>query len=150
MGCTCENVAFGAYEACELVDLPWGGQAGIDRCVLPDVRDLWAGGIRTIESCCGHNRTAGYVAVRYEDMAAMLARGWKRDPRTEALNIFLWPKDESPIVVGKLWACERILRSGRDVHEIMAALDKIFDAPGWLYAEALRRFLSPSPMGAGG
>lgn len=91
MTCSCVNVSPGSYANQELVDLPWGGQAGVDRCILPDVRELWAAGVRTIESCCGHGRGVGYIAAPgYEE--AMVAAGYKPDTRTEAPGCFQWPR----------------------------------------------------------
>ena len=86
MICTCENVPMGSYANQEAVLLPWGGVAGIDRCILPDVRALWARGIRTIESCCGHGIVSGYIAVRAGDEPAMEAMGYMRHP--EAPHVF--------------------------------------------------------------
>jgi len=56
--------------------------AGIDNCILEEIKDLWASGIQTLESCCGHNLpgvdgSAGYICVVKKDVMAMRALGYK-------------------------------------------------------------------------
>lgn len=102
MTCHCQGVEPGTYANQEPRLLPFATPrfpvAGtkpvyIDRCVLPDVEALWSAGIETIESCCGHGRTEGYIAVPVEHEQAMLALGYARDERTKAPGCFLWPRD---------------------------------------------------------
>lgn len=91
--CTCHGVEMGSYAGQEAVETPWGEIAGIDRCILPDVTRLWALGIRTIESCCGHGRASGYIAVRPEHDDRMVALGFARDPRAQ--HVFAWPATDA-------------------------------------------------------
>lgn len=90
--CTCVGVAMGSYANQETVITPWGRRVGIDRCILPDLRALWAAGVRTIESCCGHGLARGYIAVPPEHERAMIARGFTIDERTASKGCFLWPR----------------------------------------------------------
>lgn len=95
--CTCDPaVRPGGYTDQVVVDTPDGKRVGIDRCIFPTVAALWAKGISTIESCCGHRGQAGYIAVTPDAIDTMTADGWKADPRTEAPGVFLWPKWEDP------------------------------------------------------
>jgi hypothetical protein len=89
--CQCKDVEFGSYDACVTVVLPWAGAKvrGIDSCIVPEVAGLWRLGVQTIESCCGHNRLRGYVAVREEDDSKMVELGYERDPRSNYQHAFL-------------------------------------------------------------
>lgn len=62
--CTCKDIEFGSYEATIPV---WYDDlkrvVGLDVCIALEVISLWKQGIVTIESCCGHNKTIGYIAV---------------------------------------------------------------------------------------
>lgn len=90
-GCTCANVAMGSYANQETVTTPVGHPAGIDRCILPSVRELWAAGIVTLESCCGHGMVDGYIAVPDRHRPAMEAAGYQ--PHPKAPHVYLWPKE---------------------------------------------------------
>lgn len=97
--CSCENVAMGSYANQELRSLPFSDSAyqdggrvvGIDRCILPTVEFLWELGIETIESCCGHGKATGYVAVVPHHGKVMKALGFDPDDRTTAPGVFMWP-----------------------------------------------------------
>lgn len=89
MACACIDVPMGSYANQEVLALPWGGSAGIDRCIVNEVRGLWARGIRTVESCCGHNITSGYIAVNEASRLAMEAAGYR--PHLEAPHVFAIP-----------------------------------------------------------
>lgn len=52
----------------------------IDRCILPEIQDLWRVGIHTLGSCCGHNVAYPMINVRKEDDARMLEMGYIRWP----------------------------------------------------------------------
>lgn len=81
MTCSCVDIPMGSYANQDALTPPWGGRVvGIDRCVRAEVEGLWAAGIRTLESCCGHNKMPGYIAVILEDEPAMEARGYQRYP----------------------------------------------------------------------
>lgn len=80
--CACRDIAMGSYANQEVVTPPWSAAdpelVGIDRCILDEIEGLWRIGVMTIESCCGHNVTPGYIAVRAEDVALMRALGYRR------------------------------------------------------------------------
>lgn len=53
----------------------------IDRCVLADVKRLWALGIKTVCSCCGHgNQAAAFIAVEPEESGRMKELGYEEAP----------------------------------------------------------------------
>jgi len=59
--CNCNNVYFGTYQNQETLEVPGRKKrVGIDRCIIKEIIGLWAKGITTIESCCGHNIINGY------------------------------------------------------------------------------------------
>ena len=75
--CNCRNVEFGTYE----VAIPvWYDRkkkvVQIDSCIALEVVQLWDKGIDTLESCCGHNKAAGYIAVNDYDCINMLNLGY--------------------------------------------------------------------------
>lgn len=97
--CRCKDIEFGSYDACVTVVLPWAGAKvrGIDACMVPEVAELWRQGIRTVESCCGHNQKHGYVAVEDEFFHQMIALGYAPDLRSGGYAVFLSktePEDE--------------------------------------------------------
>ena len=50
----------------------------IDRCVLPELKELWALGIETTCSCCGHgDNEKAYIRVKNEYMTKMLDLGYE-------------------------------------------------------------------------
>ena len=92
--CQCIGVPMGSYLAQASVITPQHRLAGIDICILPTVVALWSRGIETIESCCGHGVTSGYIAVRPAHVAEMEALGFHHDPQADDPSfVFLWPRD---------------------------------------------------------
>jgi hypothetical protein len=83
--CGCVNVDFGSYE--NIVVL-WPPPAfgftrvplGIDRCIALEILDLWRAGIKTIASCCGHNKQPAIISVFPEHDDWMVAQGYARCP----------------------------------------------------------------------
>lgn len=53
------------------------GPIGVDLCLASEIAGLWARGIRTVESCCGHGKQSGYIMVRSEDREAMESLGYE-------------------------------------------------------------------------
>lgn len=49
----------------------------VDRCVVPDLEEVWANGIRTKCSCCGHGTSPGFIVVVADDAAKMAELGYK-------------------------------------------------------------------------
>lgn len=90
--CDCIDRPFGDYDSMVSVVTPQGRPVNIDPCVLPEVRELWEHGIETIESCCGHNKTPGYIAVKQQYESNMETLGYRRDPN--APHVFLPRKSQ--------------------------------------------------------
>lgn len=76
MGCACVDVDFGSYS--NQVELPtpphmlafsnvgcisFRPTTCVDRCIAPLVESLWAHGVVTLGSCCGHNKLPGMVNI---------------------------------------------------------------------------------------
>lgn len=86
--CQCDGVAMGSHKAAVLVDLPphmldyyrSSGKTAVsvDRCILPEVQDLWAAGIRTTGCCCGHGVEVASICVDEDDISRMNELGYKR------------------------------------------------------------------------
>ena len=92
--CQCVDVAMGSYLAQASVITPQHRLAGIDICILPTIVALWSRGIETVESCCGHGVTKGYIAVVPANVAKMEALGFRHDNSAcDPSFVFLWPKD---------------------------------------------------------
>ena len=71
----------GTYECVYLVHNPKNNKLiNIDRCLLPEISSLWNMGIYTIESCCGHTKRNGYIAVYPEYIDQMKKLGYVNDP----------------------------------------------------------------------
>ncbi|HEY3494809.1 MAG TPA: hypothetical protein VGK73_08995 [Polyangiaceae bacterium] len=88
--CRCVNVAPGSYDVAITVVPPAqmaarrravgkGVTVQIDSCILAEVTLLWSIGILTLESCCGHGRQQGYLAVYPESSERMLRMGYLVD-----------------------------------------------------------------------
>lgn len=96
-GCTCVNVPMGSYKNQVVVNTPVGNRVGIDRCLMPDIRQLWNMGIKTVASCCGHGIAPGVISVEPGFDGAMLELGYERMPVSPGQNYehsFYWPRKE--------------------------------------------------------
>lgn len=74
--CACVNVGMGTYENQVPLHPPFpvrGGVVGIDRCIADEIQALWALGIETCNSCCGHNTVLPMIIVAEADEARMEA-----------------------------------------------------------------------------
>ncbi|MFA6974022.1 MAG: hypothetical protein WC238_04785 [Parcubacteria group bacterium] len=76
--CNCIDINLGTYKAAipmwfdlrkRVVD--------IDVCLALEIKNLWWMGIYTIESCCGHNKVDGYIAVDDSCIIHMLDLGYQ-------------------------------------------------------------------------
>lgn len=85
MPCDCVDVQLGTYavavslhppEALGYTRIP----ISVDMCIAEEVRGLWARGIVTTGSCCGHNRQPGFISVLPEHADMMLSLGYERYP----------------------------------------------------------------------
>ena len=62
---------------------PGGKLVGIDTCLASEIGWLWHNGVRTIESCCGHNKNGGYIAVEFVSVGRMRELGYKNLTREQ-------------------------------------------------------------------
>lgn len=90
--CNCRNVSCGSYDNTIILGyypcmyeyrdnrskagLPSNG-IQVDKCIVDQVVFLWENNIRTLGSCCGHNRTQGFINVYPEDYDKALSLGFK-------------------------------------------------------------------------
>lgn len=97
--CGCVDVDMGSYTATVSVNVPWGDKhaVSIDACLVPEIARLWKLGIRTEESCCGHNKVTGYICVLDEDAEKMTALGYVQIIGTDSCSFV--PKSLVPITV---------------------------------------------------
>lgn len=82
----CNEISFGTGYCAYAIYLPWkvnfnGSEnkcVSIDKCLLPEIIQLWEKGIRTTGCCCGHgNINMAYIGVRFEDIDKMKELGYK-------------------------------------------------------------------------
>lgn len=89
-------------ESCRVVvPLPEYGMVGItaDKCIVDDLKAIWAEGVRTVCSCCGHgDEGAAFVCVVDEDADKMRELGYREIPRRydhcAGCGVFFAPKGE--------------------------------------------------------
>lgn len=82
--CNCINIPMGSYANQTILQYPdWFVSerkvraAGIDNCILEEIKTLWERGIQTSESCCGHNISPAYISVLPEYIPRMMELGYK-------------------------------------------------------------------------
>lgn len=82
--CNCLNVSIGSYANQTIIQYPdWFVSekkiraAGIDNCILEEIKQLWESGIQTSESCCGHNVAPAYISVIDTHIPKMLEHGYE-------------------------------------------------------------------------
>lgn len=57
---------------------PWNEKwVCIDACLATEIGWLWLKGVKTIESCCGHGKDEGYIAVQADSIPKMKELGYK-------------------------------------------------------------------------
>lgn len=73
--CSCMDIDFGSYSNQITLEVPKHVQTpamkrgdksplvDIDVCLVSEIKKLWKQGIKTDESCCGHNKAPAYIAV---------------------------------------------------------------------------------------
>ena len=98
----CSEIKFGSYDCAYVIYLPWKTKfpwkddsqlkpkcVFIDKCLLPEIIQLWEMGIKTTGCCCGHGR---------KEMACIAVQE-KYMPKMKKLDYEVWfnpcrPKDE--------------------------------------------------------
>lgn len=89
-GTPCKDIPFQTYECCYHVTLPWlckypweddsmkeAMTVSIDKCLLPEILELWEMGIKTTGCCCGHGRIEPFIGVDFDDIQKMKDLGYK-------------------------------------------------------------------------
>ena len=77
--CHCVDVEFGSYKNTVSMKTPEGKWVCIDTCLATEIGWLWHKGIKTLNSCCGHNKIHGSIVVDPTSISAMEALGYKHD-----------------------------------------------------------------------
>ena len=86
----CNDVKFGTYECSYKIMLPYlckfpweddsklqSKTVSIDKCLLPEILQLWERGIKTTGCCCGHGDIdKAYIGVIFEDIDKMKDMGY--------------------------------------------------------------------------
>lgn len=81
--CRCENVPMGSYLNQTEKFIPWytpehkNKIVGIDNCLLDEIEYLWSKGVKTLESCCGHNSAWPYICVYSDSIDLMVWLGYE-------------------------------------------------------------------------
>ena len=89
--CNCENVEVGSHDAAVSVNLPphmsvyadareqkgLSRSITVDKCLVPEIHDLWTAGIHTRGCCCGHNRREPYICVAPQSIEKMKTMGYE-------------------------------------------------------------------------
>lgn len=87
----CEEIGFGTYDCAYNIMLPYlvtdptkpeqlpePKTVAIDKCLLPEILELWEMGIKTTGCCCGHGREGmSFVGVCPEYIEKMKSLGYK-------------------------------------------------------------------------
>ena len=75
-----ENTCPDKSPDCKTV-IPGNPIGGFDRCVVPELKALWAQGIKTECSCCGHgDPEKAFIVADEADADKMAALGYERIP----------------------------------------------------------------------
>lgn len=75
--CKCNNVEFGDYSNMVIIDDDKGNEIQVDKCIADEILHLNNIGIKTIQSCCGHNKNNGFIAVEETCISKMKELGYK-------------------------------------------------------------------------
>ena len=86
----CEDIEFGTGYCAYAIYLPWKAKfnwedeskrvpkcVSIDKCLLPEIINLWELGIKTTGCCCGHNKLKPFINVAPEYIEKMKSLGYK-------------------------------------------------------------------------
>ena len=78
----CKNIKYGSYDCYK----PTGNGFDADRCLISEINNLNANGIKTIGCCCGHGKKEGYIQVTPEHLEKMFKLGYEQLPIDENKN----------------------------------------------------------------
>ena len=86
----CVDVPFQTYECCYHITVPWlckfpweedsmkkPKTVSIDKCLLPEILELWEMGIKTTGCCCGHGKLEPFIGVDFDDIQKMKDLGYE-------------------------------------------------------------------------
>ena len=86
----CSDIDYQTYECCYHIYLPWKCKllnedddkkkfkcVSIDKCLLPEILNLWEMGIKTTGCCCGHGKGEPFIGVDFDDIQKMKNLGYK-------------------------------------------------------------------------
>lgn len=86
----CADIPFQTYECCYHITLPWLCKfpweddnmktfktVSIDKCLLPEILELWEMGIKTTGCCCGHGKLEPFIGVDFDDIQKMKDLGYE-------------------------------------------------------------------------
>ena len=86
----CADIPFQTYECCYHITLPWlckfpweddsmktSKMVSIDKCLLPEILELWEMGIKTTGCCCGHGKLEPFIGVDFDDIQKMKDLGYE-------------------------------------------------------------------------
>ena len=86
----CADIPSQTYECCYHIMLPWlcrypcgerqyaeATTVSIDKCLLPEILNLWEMGIKTTGCCCGHGKSEPFISVDFDDIQKMKDLGYK-------------------------------------------------------------------------
>jgi hypothetical protein len=87
MNINCKDIALGTGECAYAIYLPWKVKfdwedelvcVSIDKCLLPEIIQLWEMGIKTTGCCCGHgNKAMAYIGVQDSYIEKMKELGYE-------------------------------------------------------------------------
>lgn len=76
--CNCKNIEVGSFNNQILLDHPnLNHPVWVDACIADEIRDLLSKGVKTIGSCCGHNKLIPCIAVAPESIVLMEKLGYR-------------------------------------------------------------------------
>lgn len=76
--CNCKDIELGSFDnQVEVFHETLGRSIWLDACIADEVIGLLNAGVKTIASCCGHNKTVPSIVVEPEAVPIMEAMGYK-------------------------------------------------------------------------
>lgn len=78
--CGCVNIAMGSHGNTVPVLAPWWSEyrfLTLDRCLWREIIWLWHQGVKTRNSCCGHNEADATILVAEESIGRMESLGYE-------------------------------------------------------------------------
>ena len=76
--CNCKNVDLGTFaNQVEIHHPKLSHPVWVDVCIADEIINLLSNGVKTMASCCGHNKTIPSIMVAPESVKLMEAMGYK-------------------------------------------------------------------------